>query len=193
MSRGEVTNPLSFWLRKVQRGFTLLSVLSHSTFAKLPITGEADTNNQKTKMQNEEIKTETKPKFAEEGKGRSACILSDSAAPVYYGFNCTPRQVRYYKVEKSVEMILEGGFTRKDIEQFLEKVKQKLVKAESKFAEYEAKYNGIRESILKCEYFQIRETLRKEANRVETRMYNYEYETLGKYQKAVKALTDYLA
>lgn len=144
-------------------------------------------------MQNEEIKTETKPKFAEEGKGRSACILSDSASPVYYGFNCRPRQVRYYKVEKSVEMILEGGFTRKDIEQFLEKVKQKLVNAENKFAEYKAKANGIRESILKCEYRQIRETLRKEANRVETRMYNYEYETLGKYQKAVKALTDYLA
>lgn len=188
-----MTNPLSFWLRKVQRGFTLLSVLSHSTFAKLPITGEADTNNQKTKMQNEEIKTETKPKFAEEGKGRSACILSDSAAPVYYRLNCTPRQVRYYKVEKSVEMILEGGFTRKDVEQFLEKVKAKMSKAENKFAEYEAKYKEAQSKMETCTDYSARQLFRKERDKMETKAYNYEYNVVSLYQRAVENLTKFLA
>ena len=142
-------------------------------------------------MQNEEINA--KPKFAEEGKGRSPIILSDSASPVYYGFNCTPRQVRYYKVSKSVEEILEGGFTRKDVEQFLSKVKEKMCKAENKFAEYETKLKELREKRMACTDYQTREILRKEEGKVETRMYNYEYDTLGKYQKAVEALTKFLS
>lgn len=131
-------------------------------------------------------------KFAEEGKGRSIALLSDSASPVYYGFNCTPRQVRYYKIEKSVEEILKGGYTKNDIISFLTKVKSKLEKAKAKHAEYQAKLNGIRDSVLKCEYYQIRETLRKEANKVETRMFNYEYDTVQKYQKAVDDIEKFL-
>jgi hypothetical protein len=132
-------------------------------------------------------------KFAEEGKGRDISYLSDSASPVYYGFNCTPRQVRYYKVEKSVEEILKGGFTRKDVEQFTAKVKEKMCKAENKYAEYEAKVLELRKKRSECQDFETRQILRKEENKVETRMYNYEYDTLGKYQKAYEALTKFLA
>jgi predicted nucleic acid-binding Zn-ribbon protein len=142
-------------------------------------------------MSNEEIKTETK--FAEEGKGRSIALLSDSASPVYYGFNCTPRQVRYYKVEKSVEEILKGGYTRKDVEQFLEKVKAKMCKAENKFAEYETKYKEAESKMSSCTDYSARQLFRKERDRLETKAYNYEYEVLGLYQRAVENLTKYLA
>lgn len=131
-------------------------------------------------------------KFAEEGSGRSISLLSDSASAVYYGFNCRPRQVRYYKVEKSVEEILKGGYTRKDVESFLTKVKSKLEKSKAKVSEYKAKIDGIRKSVSECDYPSIRDAFRKEANRVETRMLNYEYETVKLYQNAVDALEKFL-
>lgn len=131
-------------------------------------------------------------KFAEEGKGRSLALLSDSASPVYYGFNCTPRQVRYYKVEKSVEEILKGGYTRTDVEKFLAKVKEKMCKAETKYAEYEAKLEELRKKRQTCSDYGTRQILRKEENKLETRMMNYEYDTVSKYQRAVNALTTFL-
>ena len=133
------------------------------------------------------------PKFAEEGKGRSLALLSDSASPVYYGFNCSPRQVRYYKVEKSVEEILKGGYTRKDVEQFLARVKEKMCKAQNKFAEYESKLEELRKKRQSCTDYTTRQILRKEEGKVETRMCNYEYDTLGKYQKAFEAITKFLS
>lgn len=132
-------------------------------------------------------------KFAEEGKGRSLALLSDSASPVYYGFNCTPRQVRYYKVEKSVEEILKGGYTRTDVEKFLDKVKEKMSKAENKFAEYEAKAKEIQTKREACTDYTVRQVLRKEQNKMETKAYNYEYEVVGLYQRAVEKLTQFLA
>ena len=137
----------------------------------------------------------TKPKFAEETAGyhADASNLDCSVAKVYYGFNCTPRQVRYYKVDKSVESILAGGFTRSSVEKFLGKVKEKMSKAELQFAEYDAKVKALRVKQDACTDYQTRQILRKEGTKVETRMYNYEYETLGKYQKAVESLTKFLA
>lgn len=137
--------------------------------------------------------TQTKNKFAEEGKGRSLALLSDSASPVYYGFNCTPRQVRYYKVEKSVEEILKGGYTRTDVEKFLEKVKEKMSNAESKFAEYKTKAKEIETKRESCSDYSVRQVLRKEQNKIETKAYNYEYEVVSLYQRAVQSLTQYLA
>ena len=131
-------------------------------------------------------------KFAEEGKGRSLALLSDSASPVYYGFNCTPRQVRYYKVEKSVEEILKGGYTRTDVVQFLEKVKKKLTKAQDKFAEYETKYEEAKSKMETCTDYSARQLFRKERDRLETKAYNYEYEVVGMYERAVNALTTFL-
>lgn len=137
--------------------------------------------------------TQTKNKFAEEGRGRSLALLSDSASPVYYGFNCTPRQVRYYKVEKSVEEILKGGYTRTDVEKFLEKVKEKMSNAESKFAEYKTKAKEIETKRESCSDYSVRQVLRKEQNKIETKAYNYEYEVVSLYQRAVQSLTQYLA
>ena len=131
-------------------------------------------------------------KFAEEGSGRSISLLSDSASAVYYGFNCRPRQVRYYKVEKSVEEILKGGYTRKDVESFLTKVKSKLEKSKAKVSEYKAKIAGLELSISECDYHQIRDAFRKQKNQVETRMINYEYETVKLYKDAVDALEKFL-
>ncbi len=132
-------------------------------------------------------------KFAEEGKGRDISYLSDSASPVYYGFNCTPRQVRYYKVSKSVEEILKGGFTRKDVEQFTAKVKEKMSKSENKFAEYEDKVKEIQTKREACTDYAIRQVLRKEQNKMETKAYNYENDVVSLYQRAFEKLTQFLA
>ena len=133
-------------------------------------------------------------KFAEETAGvfADASSLNCSASAVYYGFNCTPRQVRYYKVEKSVKQILAGGFTRSSVEKFLGKVKEKMSKAELKFAEYEDKLKVIRAKRESCTDYQTRQILRKEENKVETRTYNYESEVVGMYQRAVESLTKFL-
>lgn len=131
-------------------------------------------------------------KFAEERNARSILLLSDSASAVYYGFNCSPRQVRYYKVDKSVEEILKGGFAKKDVESFLTKVKSKLEKSKAKMSEYKQKIESLELSISECDYYQIRDAFRKQKNKVETRMINYEYDTLKKYQKAVDALEKFL-
>jgi len=137
----------------------------------------------------------TKPKFAEETAGSyaDASNLDCSVAKVYYGFNCTPRQVRYYKVDKSVESILAGGFTRSSVEKFLGKVREKMSKAELQHAEYEDKAKSVRIKQHASTDSQTRQILRKEVARIETKMYNYEYETVGKYQRAVEALSKFLA
>lgn len=136
-----------------------------------------------------------KNKFADETAGvfADASTLDTSASPVYYGFNCTPRQVRYYKVEKSVEQILKGGFTRSSVVKFLDKVKEKMSKAENKFAEYEAKAKEIQTKREACTDYTVRQVLRKEQNKMETKAYNYEYEVVGLYQRAVEKLTQFLA
>lgn len=144
-------------------------------------------------MSQEEI--QTKNKFADESAGvfADASTLDTSASPVYYGFNCTPRQVRYYKVERSVEQILKGGFTRSSVVKFLEKVKEKMSNAESKFAEYKTKAKEIETKREACTDYAVRQVLRKEQNKLETKAYNYEYEVVGLYQRAVQNLTQYLA
>ena len=132
-------------------------------------------------------------KFAEEGKGRDISLLSDSASPVYYGFNCTPRQVRYYKVENSVKEILLGGYTRKDVEKFTAKVKEKMIKSENKFAEYETKAKEIQTKREACTDFEIRKVLRKEQAKMETKAFDYEYNVVSLYQRAFEKLTQFLA
>lgn len=139
--------------------------------------------------------TQTKNKFADESAGAfaDASTLDTSASPVYYGFNCRPRQVRYYKVERSVEQIMKGGYTRSSVEKFLEKVKEKMSNAESKFAEYKTKAKEIETKRESCSDYSVRQVLRKEQNKIETKAYNYEYEVVSLYQRAVQSLTQYLA
>lgn len=136
-----------------------------------------------------------KNKFADETAGvfADASTLDTSASPVYYGFNCTPRQVRYYKVEKSVEQILKGGFTRSSVVKFLDKIKEKMSQSENKFAEYETKVKELETKRTACLDSSVRKLLRKEQTKIENRMYDYEYSVVGKYQKAVQSLTEFLA
>lgn len=145
-------------------------------------------------MSNQE-ETQIKNKFADESAGAfaDASTLDTSASPVYYGFNCTPRQVRYYKVERSVEQILKGGFTRSSVVKFLDKVKEKMGKAETKFAEYEAKAKEIQAKREACTDYAVRQVLRKEQNKMETKAYNYENDVVSLYQRAVENLTKFLA
>ena len=145
-------------------------------------------------MSNQE-EIQTKNKFADESAGvfADASNLDTSASPVYYGFNCTPRQVRYYKVEKSVEQILKGGFTRSSVIKFLDKVKEKMVKAETKFAEYEDKAKEIQAKREACTDYTVRQVLRKEQDKMETKAYNYENDVVSLYQRAVENLTKFLA
>ena len=138
---------------------------------------------------------QTKNLFADESAGAfaDASTLDTSASPVYYGFNCTPRQVRYYKVERSVEQILKGGYTRSSVVKFLDKVKEKMSKAENKFAEYETKYKEAQSKMETCTDYSARKLFRKERDRLETKAYNYENEVVGLYQRAVENLTKILA
>jgi hypothetical protein len=134
-----------------------------------------------------------KQKFAVEGVLHAdASSLDCTVTAVYYGFNCSPRQVRYYKLDKSVESILQGGYTRSSIVNFLFKVKEKMQKAELKHAEYKEKAEGVRLKQNTSTDSLTRQVLRKEACRIETKMYNYEYEVLGKYQRAVESLRKFL-
>lgn len=136
----------------------------------------------------------TKPKFADESTGLDALKYLDcTPAPVYYGFNCTPRQIRYYGIDKSVESIQQGRYTRSSVEKYLEKVKQNMCKAEQKYAEYEDKVKALNDKINACTESQTRHLLRKEAGRIETRMCNYEYDTVSRYQRAFEAVRRYLA
>jgi len=163
-------------------------------FAKLPILGEAKPNQKQTTMSNPE-EIQIKNKFADESAGvfADASTLDTSASPVYYGFNCTPRQVRYYKVEKSVESIMKGGFTRSSVVKFLDKIKEKMSKTENKFAEYETAYKTAQSKMETCTDSSARKLFRKERDRLETKAYNYENEVVSMYQRAVEKLTQYLA
>lgn len=78
-------------------------------------------------------------KFQPEGEGYDLSMLPAGYTPVYYGFNCRPRQVRYYKVEESCHDILAGRASRSTTEKFLAKVRDNLAKAEALSLELQAK------------------------------------------------------
>jgi hypothetical protein len=130
------------------------------------------------------------PKFVENGK--DAGYLDTTPQPVYYGFNCTPRQVRYYRLEKSVESILAGGYTRQSVEAFLEKVKANQAKAVKTAEGHDQKMATLQAEKANAVGHIARELFRKKIGQVETRKYNYKYDVLDKYERAVNALTTFL-
>jgi hypothetical protein len=130
------------------------------------------------------------PKFKEDG--RDAGHLETTPAPVYYGFNCRPRQVRYYRLDKSVEEILKGGFTRQSVEAFLEKVKANHAKALKVAEGHDAKIELLKAEKSNAGSSIARELIRKKIGQIETRKYNYEYDVLGKYERAVNAISTFL-
>jgi len=130
------------------------------------------------------------PKFVE--NGRDATYLDSTPSPVYYGFNCTPRQVKYYRLDKSVELILTGGFTRKSVEAFLEKLKANQAKAVKTAEGHDQKIVMLKAEKANANSSMARELFRKKIGLIETRKYNYEYDVLGKYERAVNALSTFL-
>ena len=129
-------------------------------------------------------------KFKE--NGFDATTLECTPSPVYYGFNCSPRQVKYYRLDKAVESILAGGFTKKSVQAYLEKVKTKMQKSVATSEGYDKKIEELRNEMAKCGSSQLRNLVRKRIGQVETRAYNYEYDTLDRYERAVEKLTKFL-
>jgi DNA-binding transcriptional MerR regulator len=163
-------------------------------FAKLPFTGEAKPNQKLTTMSNPE-EIQIKNKFADESAGMfaDASTLDTSVSPVYYGFNCTPRQVRYYKVEKSVESIMKGGYTRSSVVKFVDKIKEKNENCNVTLAGYKEELNSVEASFCSAKDSLTRNLLRKKRNQLDTKIYNYECDKTDKYQKAIDTLTQFLA
>lgn len=140
-------------------------------------------------MQNEEV--QPKPKFATHGRS-FLTLLSAAVTPTYYGFNCRPRQIKYRAVEKSVEEIKQGKYIREDAEALLVMVKANLAKAEAKRDEYRANIEHLEKKIAECTDSEARRMFRKERDKVETRMYNYDYDTVKTLAVAKSDLEAYL-
>lgn len=130
------------------------------------------------------------PKFKEDGF--DATTLECTPSPVYYGFNCTPRQVRYYRLDKSVEAILKGGFTRQSVQAFLEKVKTKQAKAMTTSEGYDEKIKNLQNELSSQTSSVARNLIRKKIGQIETRKYNYEYDVLNRYENAVTKIEEFL-
>lgn len=139
-----------------------------------------------------EVATTTKPKFRNEGEGLPASSLDTGYTPVYYGFNCRPRQVRYYKVEKSVELILDGSVSRSNTEAFLAKVKVKQEKAIARLLELDEKTTRADNAFRNGTSSDARKYAVKERNRLATAHYNHSF-TVDGYTKAVESVEKYLA
>jgi hypothetical protein len=133
----------------------------------------------------------TQVKFADEGKGYSLSSLPTGYTAVYYGFNCTPRQVKYYKVEQSCKDILAGSASRSTASAWLAKVKELHTKALARREDLgdginradEAMRNGSRDA---SEY------ARKERNRLENAWGRHEYKVTA-FADCIKSVEAHLA
>jgi hypothetical protein len=119
--------------------------------------------------------TTTTAKFAEEGKGFSLSSLPTGYTAVYYGFNCRPRQVKYYKVEKSCKDILAGSASRSTASAWLAKVKALHAKALARKEELEEAIGRADKQVREGGSRDAREYARKERNRLENAWGNHEY------------------
>jgi hypothetical protein len=126
-------------------------------------------------MNTNAMNTTTTAKFAEEGKGFSLSSLPTGYTAVYYGFNCRPRQVRYYKVEKSCEDILAGYASRSTASAWLAKVKALHAKAVARKEELDAAIARADKQMREGGSRDAREYARKERNRLENAWGNHEY------------------
>jgi hypothetical protein len=91
-----------------------------------------------------------------------------------------------------VEEILKGGFTRQSVEAFLEKVKANHAKALKVAEGHDAKIELLKAEKSNAGSSIARELIRKKIGQIETRKYNYEYDVLGKYERAVNAISTFL-
>jgi len=133
----------------------------------------------------------TNQKFATTGGGYNPKLLSCTYTPVYYGFNCSPRQVRYYKVEKSVEEVIKGGYYRDDVVEFLNKVNQSYEKAKATQDKYNLEIAKL-ENEKATASSNLRQYIRKQIVSVSNREYNNSFKVRG-LQVCVDRLTAHLA
>jgi hypothetical protein len=135
--------------------------------------------------------TTVTPKFKPEGEGYPLKSLETSYTPVYYGFNCTPRQVKYYKMEKGVETILKGYCSRSVAEAYLAIIEAKWKTANDKYYEYETKIEELNKESQGLVH-SIRKHYRKSINQIASRQYNYGFKVRG-IAECVEKVKAYLA
>jgi hypothetical protein len=133
----------------------------------------------------------TNQKFATNGGGYNPKLLSCTYTPVYYGFNCSPRQVRYYKVEQSVEEVIKGGYYRDDVVEFLNKVNQSYEKAKATQDKYNLEIAKL-ENEKATASSNLRQYIRKQIVSVSNREYNNSFKVRA-LQVCVDRLTAHLA
>lgn len=135
--------------------------------------------------------TASNPKFRKEGEGYDLNMLDCTYTPVYYGFNCRPRQVKYHKVERSVEDVLKGSVSRPNALTFRVKIQVNLEKAQAKQEDYKKQLAKIEKDMEGLSY-SAKQHLRKAYHALDTRAYNHSYK-VDAYIACIQQLTDYLA
>lgn len=135
--------------------------------------------------------TASNPKFRKEGEGYSLDMLDCTYTPVYYGFNCRPRQVKYHKVERSVEDVLKGNVSRPNVLTFRVKIQVNLEKAQAKQEDYKKQLAKIEKDMEGLSY-SAKQHLKKAYHALDTRAYNHS-DKVNAYTACVQQLTDYLA
>ena len=135
--------------------------------------------------------TASNPKFRKEGEGYDLNMLDCTYTPVYYGFKCRPRQVKYYKVERSVEDVLKGNVSRPNVLTFRVKIQVNLEKAQAKQEDYKTQLAKIEKDMEGLSY-SAKQHLRKAYHALDTRAYNHSHKVDG-LTACVQQLTDYLA
>lgn len=143
-------------------------------------------------MNNENTTTTTTSKFRKEGEGYDLSMLPAGYTPVYYGFNCRPRQVRYYKVEESCKDILEGRASRSTTEKFLAKVRDNLAKAEATAAELRAKSEAAEAVRINGADSLTRKLARKERDRIDGRRSENDHKIYA-FKNIIDKIEKYLA
>jgi hypothetical protein len=135
-----------------------------------------------------------KEKFRPEGSGYTLSMLDASYSPVYYGFNCRPRQVKYHKVMKSVEDVLEGKTSKSVALAFFDKVKKMQEKHNATLKKYEDEIEElkVKEQDQTREYYS-RKYFREEINKIESKLYS-DNNTCKQSDlvKAIKQLGEYI-
>jgi hypothetical protein len=133
-------------------------------------------------------------KFRPEGSGYTLSMLDASYSPVYYGFNCRPRQVKYYKVMKSVEDVLKGYTSKSVALAFLEKVKKMQEKHNATLQKYKDEIAQLKpkEDDLNREYYS-RKYFRTEIEKIENKLHSdNNYCKERDLKEAISKLTEYI-
>jgi hypothetical protein len=129
--------------------------------------------------------------FLPEGKGPKR--LSTALAPVFYGFNVRPRQLRGYGIDDEVTRISAGGVSKVVAGTFCNEVAEKVLAEDAKAKAIDAKIDEMRSTMKESTSRLVRDSLRKEINREEAKWARVN-DRLRKYREVhAKAVEVYLA